>query len=149
MVQLPAGGLQVFDERTGKISVVPSSQGMEGAMWISQDALVAATQDQKHFRIFDFKTEKWSDLIAGNFVNWNTSLDHKYFYFTTGGAEPTAQRLRFADRQIETITSLKDLRRVVDWAEFGTQINVAPDGSPVFTRDIGTQEIYALSVRWP
>jgi len=30
-----------------------------------------------------------------------------------------------------------------------TQINAAPDGSPVFTRDIGTQQIYALSVRWP
>jgi len=30
-----------------------------------------------------------------------------------------------------------------------TQISVAPDGSPVFTRDIGTQEIYTLTVKWP
>jgi hypothetical protein len=67
----------------------------------------------------------------------------------TGGAEPKAQRLRFADRQIETIVSLKDLRQVVDSVEGNTQISVAPDGSPVFTRDIGTQEIYALNVRWP
>jgi hypothetical protein len=29
------------------------------------------------------------------------------------------------------------------------QVGVAPDGSPVLTRDIGTQEIYALSVKWP
>jgi hypothetical protein len=42
---------------------------------------------------------------------------------------------------------LKNLRRVVDW-EGSTQISVAPDGSAVFTRDIGTQEIYALTVRW-
>jgi hypothetical protein len=81
-------------------------------------------------------------------VNWNLSPDGKYFYFTTGGAESKVQRLRFADRKIETIASLKDLRRVVDTLE-GTRVNVAPDGSPVFTRDIGTQEIYALNVRWP
>jgi hypothetical protein len=50
---------------------------------------------------------------------------------------------------VETLASLKDLRRFVDLVEAGTQISVAPDGSPVFTRDIGSQEIYALSVKWP
>ena len=105
-------------------------------------------EDYSKFVTFDFKTQKWSDLVAGNFVNWNVSPDRKYFYFTTGGTEPTVQRIRFADRQVETITSLKDLRRVVD-SVARTQINVAPDGSPVFTRDIGSQEIYALTVKWP
>ncbi len=33
-----------------------------------------------------------------------------------------------------------------DW---NTQINIAPDGSPIFIRDTGYQEIYALNVRWP
>jgi hypothetical protein len=50
---------------------------------------------------------------------------------------------------VEPITSLTGLRRVVDAVEQGTNIGVAPDGSPVFTRDIGTQEIYALNVKWP
>jgi hypothetical protein len=68
---------------------------------------------------------------------------------STGGVEPKALRLRFADHQIETIASLKNLRRVLDPFVGNTQIDVAPDGSPVFSRDIGTQEIYALSVRWP
>jgi hypothetical protein len=30
-----------------------------------------------------------------------------------------------------------------------TQISVAPDGSPVFTRDLSTEEIYALTVKRP
>jgi hypothetical protein len=64
------------------------------------------------------------------------------------GAEPKVERLRLADRQMETIASLKDLRRVVDSME-DTQINLAPDGSPVLARDIGSQEIYALNIRWP
>jgi len=136
---------QIFDLRTGKISVLPSSQGIGGGRWVTQETLVAFNKNSG-FVTFDFKTQKWSDLATGNFVNWNMSPDRKYFYFTTGGAEPKVQRLRFADHQIENITSLKDLRRVVDGY---TQLSVAPDGSPIFTRDIGSQEIYALSVRWP
>ena len=142
--------LQVFDFRTGKTTVVPSSRGLAGGWWITPDTLVAGNPSRQGFVTFDFKTQKWSDLLAGNFVtNWAVSPDGKYFYFTTGGAEPKAQRLRFADRQIESITSLKDLRRVVDSLEQSTQIDIAPDGSPIFARDIGTHEVYALNVRWP
>jgi hypothetical protein len=67
---------------------------------------------------------------------------------TTGGPEPLALRIRFSDHKVETIASLKGLRRVVD-VNVGTEINVAPDGSALFTRDVGTQEIYALDVKWP
>jgi len=89
------------------------------------------------------------DLVAGAIVNWMPSPDGKYLYYETGGTEPKAMRVRLADHQVETLTSLKDLHRLVDVVEGGTQISVAPDGSPVFTRDIGTQEIYALTVKWP
>jgi eukaryotic-like serine/threonine-protein kinase len=140
--------VEIFDIRTGKLSVVPSSLGLVGAQWIAQDALIAGNETGTKFSIFDFKTQKWTDLVAGNFGNWNLSPDRKYFYFTTTGADPKVQRLRLSDHQIETITSLRDLHRVEDSVE-GTQITVAPDGSPVFTRDVGTQEIYALTVRWP
>ena len=146
--------LQIFDFRTGKLSVVPDSQGLGGltggAYWTYDASLISANQASTKFVTFDFNRQKWSDLVALDVAEWNLSPDRKYLYFTTGGAEPKAQRLRFSDHQVETITSLKDFRRVLDSVEMGrTQINVAPDGSPVFTRDIGSQEIYALTVRWP
>ena len=50
--------------------------------------------------------------------------------------------------QVETITSLKSLPLAVGPGE-NTQFGVAADGSPVFARDIGTREIYALTVKWP
>ena len=86
--------------------------------------------------------------IPGGVSNWAHAPDFKYVYYTTGGAEPQALRVRLADNKVETITSLKDLPRAIG-LDSSTQISVAPDGSAVFTRDIGTQEIYALSVRWP
>jgi DNA-binding winged helix-turn-helix (wHTH) protein/Tol biopolymer transport system component len=140
--------LRIFDFRTRKISDVPSSQGMDGGEWVTQGVLVAVTEDGLKLKTFDLKTQKWSDLLAGYFVSWAVTQDGKYLVFTIGGAEPKLQRLRFADHKVEILGSLKDFRRVVDSNE-GTQISVAPDGSPVFTRDTGTQEIYALTVKWP
>jgi serine/threonine protein kinase/Tol biopolymer transport system component len=139
--------LQILDLRTRQTSVVPSSRHLIGPFWVNQDTLVAATDDHKKFLTFDFKTEKWSDLAAGNFMAWAVSPDGKSLYVVTGGEEPKLERVRVADHQIETITSLKDIHLVADVGH--VEIAVAPDGSPVFTRDAGYQEIYSLNVRWP
>jgi len=69
--------------------------------------------------------------------------------YSTGGADPGIERLRFADRQVEILADLKGVRRVVDPVEGQTQLTLAPDGLPILARDIGSQEIYALTVRWP
>ena len=140
--------MQVADLRTGKTSIVPSSQGIGGGIWINQYTLVAAPYNPTKLLSFDFNTQQWSNLASGTFVNWTASADGRYLYFTTGGAEPELQRLRLIVHGTEAVTKFKDLRRVVDLLN-GTQIEIAPDGSPIVARDIGTQEIYALNLRWP
>src|SRR6516162_7900560 len=144
--------LQFLDLRTGKRSVVPDSQDLLGGQWVGENTLVAAPINQAKLEIFDVRTQKWSDLVPGkvsaSVVNWAHSPDYRYVYYTTGGAEPQALRIRLADRKVETIASLKDLRRALS-PDGNTQISVAPDGSAIFTRDVGTQEIYALTLKWP
>jgi WD40-like Beta Propeller Repeat len=146
---LPPYGSQITDLRTGKSSAVPSSDATSGGYWLSQETVMVRNAEGTKFVIFNLKTQQWADMpgISRDIENFNPSPDGKYLYYTTGGAEPKALRYRFADHQIETITSLKDLHRVVNYGD--TQISVAPDGSPVFTRDPGYHEIYALNVRWP
>jgi Tol biopolymer transport system component len=148
-VRLPPYGSQITDLRTGKSAAVPSSDATSGGYWLSQETVMVRNAEGTKFVIFNVKTQQWTDMpgISGDIENFNPSLDGKYLYYTTGGAEPKALRYRFADHRIETITSLKDLHRAVNFE--ATQISVAPDGSPVFTRDTGYQEIYALKVRWP
>jgi serine/threonine protein kinase len=141
-------GLRIVDLRTGKTSAVPSPEGMVGGWWVTQNTLVAATQDFKKLMTFDLKTQKWTGLTAGLLTAWAVSPDGQYIYYTTGGTEPKAWRLRFSDHKIQMITSLIDPFGMgkIGWVE---AIDIAPDGSPVFTREIGSQEIYALEVRWP
>jgi serine/threonine protein kinase len=140
-------GLQIVDVRTRKPSMVSSTEVELGGCWLSDEMLLAANGSLTKLVIFNLKTSKWADLIAGNFANWIGSPDRKYVYFATGGSEPTVQRLRIADRHVEMITSLKDFSRVIN---FGwTQLRVTPDGSPILTRAVDDQEVYALNVRWP
>jgi hypothetical protein len=145
-IDLQGGGGLIVDLRSGKKSAVPASAKMFG-FWLTQDFLVASNRG--NLRTFNLESRKWTNLVPGNLgvVDFMMSPDGRYLYFTTGGAEPKVFRLRITDRQIEPITSLKDVHRAMNYGE--TQINVAPDGSPVFTRDTGYQEIYALNVRGP
>ena len=142
------GELAIYDMRTGERSVVPSSKDI-GGYWIDQNSILGLSPDNTKFLTFDLRTQKWTDLATvGTTGIFEVSPDRKYVYYETGGEEPKAWRLRFADRKIEMLTSMKEPSRArnLGWAG---DIDVAPDGSPIFTRNLGTEEIYALNVRWP
>ena len=141
----------IIDARTGKNSADPPPKGyFGGGFWLTQDILVGRNEKYTNFVTFNLKTQQLNDLSPSplsDIENWMISPDAKYLYYTTGGPEPKVMRLRVADRQLETITSLKDVHRAASGGF--AQINVAPDGSPILTRDTGYQEIYALNIRWP
>jgi len=141
---------RIIDLRSGNVTVVPDSQGTIGPWFVAQDTVVVATTHQTRFRLFDFRTRQWSDLAANTdtFPAWTVPADGKFLYCTTAGADPKVLRIRIADHAVETIASLKNLRTVDDPYQ-GPVIDVAPDGSVLFTRDVGTQEVYALTVKWP
>ena len=86
--------------------------------------------------------------MSGPFTHWMQSVDGKYLYYTTGGDDPSVLRVRFSDGKVEEIASLKNFRPV---EEEGVEswVGVTADGDPLLTRDVGTQEIYDISVRWP
>ena len=60
-------------------------------------------------------------------------------------------RVRIGENRAELVVSLKDFHSAmfIQFAGVDQWISFAPDGSPVLTRDKGSQEIYALTVRWP
>jgi Tol biopolymer transport system component len=140
--------LKTIDLQSGARSVVASSQGLGNAFWINSATIIAGNENHSKLLMLDLTSGKLAELVSGIIVNWAVSPDRKYLYYTTGGAEPKAMRIRLEDHNTEEIASLKGLRQALDPIFGDTHISVAPDGSPVFTRDIGSQEIYALSVKW-
>jgi Tol biopolymer transport system component len=140
---------QILDIRNGSISLLPGSKDTVGPWFATQDTVVATANDQSKLVRYDFRTQKWSDILTSpdKFVNWEMSPDGKYFYYSTGGNNSTVFRMRVADDVVEHVVSLKNVRMVND-PDSGPKLNVTPDNSVLVLRDIGTEELYALSIQW-
>jgi hypothetical protein len=143
--------LATLDLKSGKFSMIPNSRSKSNPFWPTPQIIVAVGEDDKLYS-FDMKSGKWSVLANGPILNLTAvSRDSKYVYFVRETPEnPQAIRVRLADRKIEVIASLKSVRRVSDPSIGGISwMGVSPDGSVLLTRDIGSQEIYALDIKWP
>jgi len=141
--------LEMLDIQAGKILVLPGSESLMASA-LSPDGrfLAATTTDRLKLMLFDFTTQKWTELAKADIGSVNWTRDGKYLYFDSGsGLDSAISRLRIADRKLERVTGLKDFRRV----EFSLYpwSGLTPDGAPLLLRDIGTQEVYALDFEAP
>jgi eukaryotic-like serine/threonine-protein kinase len=146
----------VVDLRTKTVSTVPDSVGLSQPFWPETNTLLAIKMGNGKVMAFNFRTQKWSEFTHTGFGLWTPSPDGKYLYsdhVPYDTKSPKVFRLRIADRKMETVLDLKGLRRVEDEQFVGlnvsTWVGVTPDGSVLVTRDVGTQEIYSLNVKWP
>ncbi len=138
--------IEVLDLRTHQVSVLPGSQDMYSPRW-SPDGrfLVALGSDSRKLSLFDFQTKKWTDWVtqttALGFPCW--SRDGKYLYVdSTYSNSQSYFRIKVGETKSEPVVSLKGLRRY--FGPVGAWSGLAPDGAPIFIRDVSTQEIYAL-----
>jgi len=137
--------LRSFDFRTGRTTEIPGSEGVWAARW-SPDGryLVAHRFDFAELRLLDIATGRWEQLAKGvlHFANW--SRDSQYLFFESWGEDTAVIRIRIKDRKREKIGTLKQFRRTTGpercWS------GLTPDHSVLVLRDVGSQEIYGLTL---
>ena len=140
--------IQLVDLKTHQVSTLSGSEGLYSPRW-SPDGRYLATlsRDSQKLLFFDFKAEKWSEPLTENqyigFPTW--SPNSKYLYFDTFSS---FRRATVGSIRSEELFGLQGTHRFIDYW-LGPWSGLAPDGSPLFTRDISVQEIYALDVQWP
>jgi Tol biopolymer transport system component len=155
MVFSTPGAMNVMEVASKKQTSIPVPGGFWGARWMGEDKLVAAAELRTGFKILDLNTHNWSDWAIQPSPNaisrWGVSPDHQYLYYATSGTDPQLMRVRIGENRAEPVVSLKDFHfaMFVQFNGADEWISFAPDGSPLLTRDKGSQEIYALTVRWP
>jgi serine/threonine protein kinase/Tol biopolymer transport system component len=138
--------IRILDLPSKQVSVLPGSQGLYSPRW-SPDGqrIVALSADNQKLLLYDFKTQKWSDWITGlgHIACPVWSRDGKYLYFDNSNGEHTGyRRVKLGESRSELLVDLKDLHR--SWWS-----SITPDNSPIFSRDISTDEIYALDLELP
>jgi Tol biopolymer transport system component len=141
----------VLDMKTRNASKLPGSDGLFSPRWSPNGRyVVAITLDSLKFMLFDFTTQKWTELAkAKGFLGWpNWSRDGHYLYFHgILEKEEGYFRVQITDRKLEQVLSLKGFQQAV--GAFGNWSGLAPDESPLFVRDASIQEIYALDWETP
>jgi Tol biopolymer transport system component len=138
----PDSALRVLDLKTRQVSTIPGSKGLFSPRW-SPDGryIVAMPADSLSLMLFDFQTQKWSQLAKARaaFPNW--SRDGQYVYFLRWLDKPAVLRVRISDRKTEQVFDLTNLSTI---GNIGPWLGLGPDDSPLLLRDIGTQDVYAL-----
>ena len=138
--------IQVLDLTTRKVSIFPGSENLYSPR-LSPDSkhLAALSSDNKKLLIFDFQTQKWTDWVsesgAINMPTW--SRDGQYVYYDSVAKNPAYRRVKVGQTRSEVFVDLKNLHRYSAWCGLG------PDGSALFVRDVGSDEIYSLELELP
>jgi DNA-binding winged helix-turn-helix (wHTH) protein/Tol biopolymer transport system component len=152
--EVPNAPIYIFNLRSRIVSSVPGSSGLYSPHLSLDGRYIAAhTSEHPHrLMLFDIATQKWTELFGSEMGYETWSRDAKYLYFQDYHERDHGPyrivRLRLSDRKLENVTELKNVGRsttgtIADW--FG----LAPDDSPLFSRDISTSEIYSLEMDWP
>jgi Tol biopolymer transport system component len=141
--------VKILELRTGQTRLV--SGHYAGPQWAAPGKFIASQSNDTGLHLYDVATQKWSELVKpekGSVINWAHSPDFKYFYYTAGTDDTKMYRIRMSDMKIDLVGSLNGLS-LARGPDHNSQISVAPDASPLFTRQVGTEEIYSLTVKWP
>jgi serine/threonine protein kinase/Tol biopolymer transport system component len=151
--------IHLLDLKTNQITTLSGSVGNWYPRLSPDGGYIAALSNTQHLVLFEWKTQKWTELTkmtardknlsqqATDYPAW--SRDGKYVYFTSAAeGEPAFYRVQIKDHKVQRVTSLKDVKRPSS-GSFGSWTGLAPDDSPLALRDISTYEIYALDWQLP
>jgi Tol biopolymer transport system component/DNA-binding winged helix-turn-helix (wHTH) protein len=139
--------IRTFDLTSKQVSTVPESDDLYWPRW-SPDGrhLAALSIDDKRLLLFDFTTRKWKEWVKeiGDISLPNWSQDGKYIYYHYATKESVEyRRSHLGQTGSQVVVDLKNFPPAGVWS------GLAPDGSPLFVRNVSTDEIYSLDLELP
>jgi Tol biopolymer transport system component len=142
----PNSDVRILDLGSGQVTVVPGSSGMVSPRWSLDGRFILApfADSRRALPIFDFKTQKWSMVPVNGDVEFPSfSRDSRYIYFLRTGSNQGVIRIPVAGGKEE---------RVIDMPQWhitgylGFSMTLDPTDAPLVLRDVGTDDIYALTL---
>jgi WD40 repeat protein len=143
----PASAIRILDVSSGGVSELPGSQGLYSPRWSPDGRHISAfSADSRGLLVFDFQTQKWTELATGSLSWLNWSHDGLYVYVLDFRGKDAVVRIRISDHKPEKVADLNDFATA---GRFGGSLALAPDDSPLLLRDTGTQDVYSLDWETP
>jgi Tol biopolymer transport system component len=144
--ETPKFVVRLLDLDSHQVTAVPGSGGLWGPRWSPDGRYLVAGEsyDERKLKIFDFKTQQWSTLPQNGVVAspvW--SRDSKFIYFRRPLDDRGVFRIAIGGGTAEKIADLKDWHDAGWW---GRWMELDTTGAPLLLRDIGSADIYSLSL---
>ena len=138
------GDIRILDLRSHEITTLPGSKSLFSPRWSPDGKFIAALSfDSRSLRIFNIESRQWSVRYVGG-VGWPAwSRDSQFVYFAGIQDHPTVSRVSVSGKGPELVVDLKDFHST---GLFGLWLGLDPTDAPLLLRDIGSDDIYALTL---
>jgi Tol biopolymer transport system component len=143
----PSSAIHVLDVASRQVSNLPDSQGLYSPRWSPDGRYISAfSADSMRLLLFDFQTQKWTELANGSLSWLNWSHDGQYVYVLDYRGKDAVVRIRISDHKTEQVVDLKSFATT---GRYGGCLALAPDDAPLLLRDTGTQDVYSVDWETP
>ena len=144
--------IELFDIDTHETRKLPGSDGIFAPRW-SPDGrhIVALSPDNQKLLLYDVRSKQWRQVPCNlhdfGYLAWSRNSSYVYFDDTSSSGNGF-YRVRISDARMERIVDFQNISRFPDqfWQSW---TGLGPGDTPLFVRDISTQEIYALDLNFP
>jgi len=138
--------IHILDLKTRRLSTLPGSEGLWSARWSPDGRYIAAlTRDWQMVMLFDFRTGRWRGLATLRRISdmhWSRRQEALYVRDELLNGDSAIFRVQISGNHLERLANLTG-EESSDW------LGLAPDDSPLVTRHLSGQEVYAIDVKWP
>jgi Tol biopolymer transport system component len=141
-----------LDLKSKQAFKLPGSDGMMASR-VSRDGqyLTAFSTKQDKVMLYDFRTERWSELLAQGVedvcsIAWSSDSKFAYLIREQQTQPVDLVRISVPDGRIERVLDLRDVTLGGYWPDW---VSLLPDDSPLIMLDKSTQEIYRLDLLYP
>jgi Tol biopolymer transport system component len=136
--------LRILDLAFGTVSAVPASDGLLVPRWSPDGLLIAAmTLDTMSMKLFNISSGRWTELDTGAVAFPEWSHDGRSIYYVKWTDDPAVIRIRAADGKRETLANLKGVQYT---GVYTLWMGLDPADTPMMLRDVGTDDIYSLTL---
>lgn len=134
--------LRVLDLTTHNVSVVPQSSQIWSPRWSPNGKFILALADKKkELKVLELQSQRWRTLVDGpiSFPAW--SRDSRFIYFLDSSGN--VSRVSIDGRKVEPVIDLTGYPHT-GW--MGDWMGLDPGDAPLLLHDVGTEDLYALTL---
>jgi DNA-binding winged helix-turn-helix (wHTH) protein/Tol biopolymer transport system component len=139
--------IRIVNISTRQVRDLPGSMSLNGPLW-SPDGrfMIANTANFSNLMLFETKTQKWIPLLEKmsiGFPTWSSDSQWLYYWSKDSAGNAGIYRIRIPSGKPELVVSLKGVHTGGWWNSW---IGLDAADAPLIMRDIGSHEIYALTL---